>query len=100
VRHYAAQVGHPNFAPRDARRTCARIYYDGKAPLKQIQFLMGHDKLDTTARYVNDEQKFGGEAVSKVADIKLAARALRTASKWVAQRSQPTVVSVYPTELH
>ena len=39
-----------------------------KAPLKQIQFLLGHDKLDT-ARYVNDEQKCGGEAVSKVADI-------------------------------
>ena len=38
-------------------------------PLKQIQFLLGHDKLDTTARYVNDEQKFGGEAGSKVADI-------------------------------
>ena len=36
---------------------------------KQIQFLLGHDKLDTTARSVNDEQKFGGEAVSKVADI-------------------------------
>ena len=69
VRHYAAQVGHPNFAPHDARRSCARIYYDAQAPLKQIQFLLGHDKLDTTARYVNDEQKFGGEAVSKVADI-------------------------------
>jgi hypothetical protein len=60
VRHYAAQVGHENFAPHDARRSCARIYYDAKAPLKQIQFLLGHDKLDTTARYVNDEQKFGG----------------------------------------
>jgi site-specific recombinase XerD len=69
VRHYAAQVGHENFAPHDARRSCARIYYDANAPLKQIQFLLGHDKLDTTARYVNDEQKFGGEAVSKVADI-------------------------------
>ena len=41
--------------PHDARRTCARIYYDANAPLKQIQFLLGHDKLDTTARYVNDE---------------------------------------------
>jgi site-specific recombinase XerD len=69
VRHYAAQVGHENFAPHDARRSCARIYYDAQAPLKQIQFLLGHDKLDTTARYVNDEQKFGVEALSKVADI-------------------------------
>ena len=49
VRHYAAQVGHANFAPHDARRSCARIYYDAKAPLKQIQFLLGPDKLDTTA---------------------------------------------------
>jgi hypothetical protein len=31
--------------------------------------LLGHDKLDTTARYVNDEQKFGVEALSKLADI-------------------------------
>ena len=44
-------------------------HYAAKAPLKQIQFLLGHDKLDTTARYVNDEQKFGGEALSKLADI-------------------------------
>ena len=69
VRYYTAQVGHENFAPHDARRSCVSIYYDAKAPLKQIQFLLGHDKLDTTARYVNDEQKFGGEAVSKAADI-------------------------------
>jgi integrase len=61
--------GPRELCPHDARRSCARIYYDAKAPLKQIQFLLGHDKLDTTARYVNDEQKFGGEAVSKVADI-------------------------------
>jgi integrase len=66
VRHYAAQVGHENFASHDARRSCARIYHDAKA---QILFMLSHDKLDTTARYVNDEQKFGGEAVSKVADI-------------------------------
>lgn len=31
---------------------------------------LSQNKLTTTARYVNnDEQKFGGEAVSKVADI-------------------------------
>jgi hypothetical protein len=48
----------PQFAPHNAQ-----------APLKQIQFLLGHDKLDTTARYVNVEQKFGATAVSKLADI-------------------------------
>ena len=35
----------------------------------RFSFSEGHDKLDATARYVNEEQKFGGEAVSKVADI-------------------------------
>jgi hypothetical protein len=45
--------------PPDARRSCACIYYDAKAPLEQIKYILGHDKLDTTAKYVNDEQKFG-----------------------------------------
>jgi site-specific recombinase XerD len=69
VRRYAALVGHENFAPHDARRSCARIYYDAKAPLEQIKYMLGHDKLDTTAKYVNDEQKFGEGAVTKVVDI-------------------------------
>jgi integrase len=56
-------------SPHDARRSCARIYRDAQALLKHIQFLLGQDKLDTTARYINDEQKFGGEAVSKVTYI-------------------------------
>ncbi len=100
VRHYAAQVGHSNFAPHDARRSCARIYYDAQAPLKQIQSLLGHDKLDTTARYVNDEQKFGGEAVSKVADISL--RHERRLPQWHirAQTIQSLIPQPYtvPTE--
>ena len=40
-----------------------------KAPLEQIKYMLGHDKLDTTAKYVNDEQKFGEGAVTKVVDI-------------------------------
>ena len=55
--------------PPDARRSCACIYYDAKAPLEQIKYILGHDKLDTTAKYVNDEQKFGEGAVTKVVDI-------------------------------
>jgi hypothetical protein len=55
--------------PPDARRSCARIYYDAKAPLEQIKYMLGHDNLDTTAQYVNDEQKFGEGAVTKVVDI-------------------------------
>jgi site-specific recombinase XerD len=65
IRSYAAKVGYENFAPHDARRTCARIYYDVKGQLPQIQYMLGHDKLDTTAKYVDDEQKFGDDAISK-----------------------------------
>jgi hypothetical protein len=31
--------------------------------------MLGHDQLNTTAKYVKDEQKFGEGAVTKVADI-------------------------------
>jgi integrase len=69
IRHYAAQVGYKDFAPHDARRSCARIYYDANGKLPQIQYLLGHEKLDTTAKYVNDEQKFGQGAISNAIDI-------------------------------
>jgi site-specific recombinase XerD len=69
VKHYAGLVGYPTFAPHDARRSCARIYYDHDAPLVQIQLLLGHDKLDTTANYINAQQKFGAGALGKVVDI-------------------------------
>jgi hypothetical protein len=36
VRHYAAPGGPRELCPHDARRSCARIYYDAKAPFKQI----------------------------------------------------------------
>jgi hypothetical protein len=31
--------------------------------------MLGHDKLDTRAKYVNDEQKSGEGAVTKAVDI-------------------------------
>ena len=61
--------GMKTLPPTDARRSCPRIYYDAKAPLEQIKYMLGHDKLDTMAKYVNDEHKFGEGAVTKVVDI-------------------------------
>ena len=60
------EVARARRTQREGQKLCKVKFTE---PLKQIQFLLSHDKLDTTARYVNDEQKFGGEAGSKVADI-------------------------------
>ena len=50
VRRYAALVGHENFAPHDARRSCARIYYDAKAPLEQICLIGSSSGMEHTFR--------------------------------------------------
>jgi site-specific recombinase XerD len=54
----------PNFAPHDARRTCARLLRSAGGPLEQIQMLLGHDSLDTTNRYLSDKQGFGKDSVT------------------------------------
>jgi integrase len=41
VRHYAAAGRARELCLHDVRRSCARIYYEAQAPLKQIQFLLG-----------------------------------------------------------
>ena len=47
----------------EVHRVAAKVSYNAHVLPKQIQFPLSYDKLDTTARHVNDEQKFGGEAV-------------------------------------
>jgi site-specific recombinase XerD len=42
----------PNLAPHDLRRTFAKLSDKGGAPLAQIQKSLGHDSIDTTARYI------------------------------------------------
>ena len=54
----AAQViGIEGFGPHDARRTCATLCRKQGGKLEQIQFLLGHESIETTALYTSIEQE-------------------------------------------
>jgi integrase len=52
VRGYAAEIGVPNLAPHDLRRTCAKLCRAAGEDLEQIQLLLGHASIATTERYL------------------------------------------------
>jgi site-specific recombinase XerD len=56
VREYAAQVGIGALAPHDLRRTAAKLCRAKGGELEQIQFLLGHESILTTERYLGSEQ--------------------------------------------
>jgi integrase len=56
VREYAAQVGIGGLAPHDLRRTAAKLCRAKGSKLEQIQFLLGHESILTTERYLGSEQ--------------------------------------------
>lgn len=55
VRGYGEQLGKPDLAPHDLRRTYAQIGYDAGVPITQISKLLGHASVATTQRYLNLE---------------------------------------------
>lgn len=57
VRAAAARAGIDKLAPRDLRRTCARLCHVAGGELEQIQFLLGHVSVQTTERYLGCKQK-------------------------------------------
>jgi integrase len=52
VKGYAVQVGRPELAPHDLRRTFARLAKRGGAGMQRIQYQLGHATETTTAGYV------------------------------------------------
>jgi site-specific recombinase XerD len=48
VKAFAAKLGVPKLAPRDLRRSCARLCQAAGGELEQIQFLLGHVSVQTT----------------------------------------------------
>ncbi len=56
VREYAQQVGIGELAPHDLRRTAAKLCRSKGGELEQIQFLLGHESILTTERYLGSEQ--------------------------------------------
>lgn len=57
MRRCAAVGGIPKLSPHDCRRTCARLCHAAGGELEQIQFLLGHVSVETTARYPGCKQK-------------------------------------------
>jgi len=56
VREYAAQIGIGELAPHDLRRTAAKLCRAKGGELEQIRFLLGHESILTTERYLGSEQ--------------------------------------------
>jgi site-specific recombinase XerD len=56
LERYAAEVGLPNIAPHDLRRTCAKLCRAAGGELEQIQLLLGHASVQTTERYLGTKQ--------------------------------------------
>ena len=55
VKAYGAQIGQPDLAPHDLRRTFAKLSRKGGAALEQIQLNLGHESLETTQKYLGEE---------------------------------------------
>ena len=51
----AAGIG--RLGPHDLRRTCAKLCRKAGGELEQVQALLGHEDLSTTARYLNSTQE-------------------------------------------
>ena len=56
VKQSGAAIGHPDLAPHDLRRTCAKLCRKAGGDLEQIQFLLGHASIQTTERYLGSQQ--------------------------------------------
>jgi integrase len=55
VAAYGDELG-ATLAPHDVRRTFAKLAHKGRAPLEQIQIVLGHASIQTTERYLGVEQ--------------------------------------------
>jgi integrase/recombinase XerD len=56
LRPYATVAGVSGIAPRDCRRTAAKLCRAASGELEQIQMLLGHASVQTTERYLGTKQ--------------------------------------------
>lgn len=57
VREHAAAAGIARLVHHDLRRSCARLCHSAGGELDQIQLLLGHASIQTTARYFGCKQR-------------------------------------------
>jgi integrase len=56
VKYYGEQIGTPELAAHDLRRTFAKLAHKGGAGLDQIQLSLGHASIKTTEKYLGVSQ--------------------------------------------
>lgn len=56
VKDYGQQIGLPELAAHDLRRTFAKLAHKGGAGLDQIQLSLGHASIKTTEKYLGVSQ--------------------------------------------
>lgn len=66
VKKYAADIGLPDIAPHDLRRTFAKLAHKGRAAMEQIQICLGHASIQTTERYLGIQQDFQDSPVDRL----------------------------------
>lgn len=57
VEQSAKEIGIEPFGAHDLRRTCAKLCRKAGGDLEQIKFLLGHESIQTTERYLGSEQE-------------------------------------------
>jgi integrase len=63
----AKAAGIDHLGPHDLRRTCAKLCRKAGGELEQIQALLGHEDLSTTARYLNSMQDIHNAVNDRIA---------------------------------
>jgi len=66
VKEFAAKIGVTKLAPRDLRRSCARLCRGAGGELEQIQFLLGHVSIQTTERYLGCTQRISSAVNDRI----------------------------------
>ena len=66
VKEFAAKIGVSKLAPHDLRRSCARLCRAAGGELEQIQFLLGHVSVQTTARYLGCTQRISSAVKDRI----------------------------------